>query len=169
MNMEAIEMSFQGRACTFIIAFVFSLSALAKSHRPQSVYKFLAELGLPQKLWLVLGVVAIEAELALRWCLGMNDLVTTVSTLALLFVFMLLLYRVKVRAGESQVRCACYGNWLKLTPWEAIKLDLIYVGLVILAWSEQVSSPFFVGWGGAGVSLFLLGWLMIKSPVGKED
>ena len=159
-------MSFQARACTVLLGAIFLVSAFAKAGRPKLVQHFLEMVHLPNHFGFVMALVVLEFELGWRWIMGWSDRITIHVTLALLLTFILLLLML-IKSGE-RVRCSCYGNWARLTPIEAFKLDVLYLGVWYLAMHGQHVEVTWVSGKPLGFSLLLILWMVIHSKVNRN-
>lgn len=159
-------MNFQARACTFLLGAIFLISAFAKAGRPKLVQHFLEMVHLPNHFAIVVALVVLEFELGWRWIMGWSDSITLYTTLILLLTFMFLLLTL-IRRGE-RVRCSCYGNWARLTPTEAFKLDVLYLGVWYLAMHGQNVSLTWASGKPMGLSLLLILWMLIHSKSNKS-
>ena len=134
-------MNFQAQACSLLLAAVFILAALSKAHAPQNGLSLWAKVQGSTKAWHKFALallIALEFELGWRFLWLKPDLLSLVFCGALLLGFIAFLAWLK-QQGHTE-SCSCYGSWLKLTPLEAIKLDLFYVlalGILILGLKEN--------------------------------
>ena len=130
-------MSFQGWCCLYAISFIFFISALAKTWHPWGMSPMFKSLGLKDKaiqIWVVLGLVFLEMLISMTLFFHVHLLVSVLIAGLLLFIF--IFHLLQLHFSGYRNACSCYGQWIKLKPIEAIKLDLIYLMMLSFVFYE---------------------------------
>jgi hypothetical protein len=130
-------MSFQALCCIRFIGLIFAISSIAKAWSPQSSKSMLERLRVENKALqqlVIFGLIFIESSLALALLNLMYLQAVLLISLALLMVMLLVLLRLHLNGFKDS--CSCYGQWIKLTPLQAMKLDLIYMSMILFALME---------------------------------
>lgn len=142
------------------LGLIFGVSALAKLHRPTAIRPMFEKLGLGHTgmQWAFLGLIFIETWISISflwffqaWSLGV--------AFVLLLLMIACLYRL-IKSGYHE-KCGCYGQWMMLSPQEAMKLDLVYLGMLLwIAYEAELFSsplksfpivPLFIALGAMGI------------------
>lgn len=156
-------MSFQALCCIRFVGVIFAISSLAKAWSPSSFQSMLERLQVRNstlQVWLSLSLIFVESTLAFA-LLNLMYLQIVLYISATL-IFMMLITLVVLYFKGYRDSCSCYGQWIKLSPLQAIKLDLIYLGMLLFGLFElkEISSwpikegpiiPFLIGVGMMGL------------------
>jgi len=129
-------MSLQAMLCIRLVGVIFCISALAKAWAPNSLSTLLLNLGIRTKFiqqGITLGLIFIESLLGFYLLSLEIDWSLPIALALLLGMIGILTFLYKQGFRE---KCSCYGQWLKLSPVEAIKLDFVYVVMLVFAISE---------------------------------
>jgi len=129
-------MSFQAILCFRLMGAIFCISALSKGWAPTTLKTLLSNLGVRSGLfqqWMTLGLIFIESFIGSHLLL-LDYQWSLPCAIALLMGMVAALIYLHLQGFRE--KCSCYGQWLKLSPLEATKLDLIYIFMLIFALSE---------------------------------
>lgn len=135
-------MSFQAICCIRFVGLVFALSSLAKAWDPSSVRPLLERLSIQHvKLQeiLVLMLIFIETCLSVTLLNLMNLELMLPASMVLLLLMGSALVLLHVKGFKES--CSCYGSWMKLSPIQALKLDLIYLAMLLWGMLELSEVP----------------------------
>ena len=115
----------------------------------------------PMALGIAVCVVILEVVLGVMLLIGFKRKVTIWSLLLMIVFFTFLTF---YSAYFNKVTdCGCFGDALKLTPWESFTKDIVLLFFIlILFFNQKLIKPLFkstVSNGIVGVSLFLCGFM----------
>ena len=109
----------------------------------------------PYALAISIFVVIVEVLLGIFLLIGLKPKFTVWSLLAMIVFFTFLTF---YSAYFNKVTdCGCFGDAIKLTPWESFTKDVILLALIlVLVWGLSYIKPLFslkVNWAIAGLSV----------------
>ncbi|MCM4173415.1 DoxX family protein [Arenibacter sp. TNZ] len=138
--------------CRIIVGFLFIISGLIKLNDPVGFSFKLEEyfspgvldLGflMPYALGISIFVVILEVLLGVMLLIGFRVKFTLWSLLLMIVFFTFLTF---YSAYFNKVTdCGCFGDAIKLTPWESFTKDIILLALIIILFlgAKFIKSPF---------------------------
>lgn len=153
-----------------IVGVLFIISGLIKLNDPLGFSFKLEEyfspgvldlpIFVPMALGISIFVVIVEVILGVLLLLGFKPKFTVWSLLAMIVFFTFLTW---YSAYFNKVTdCGCFGDAVKLTPWESFTKDVILlVFILILFFGKKYITPLFnpkTNWIVGGVALVACGW-----------
>ncbi|WP_127024313.1 BT_3928 family protein [Flagellimonas beolgyonensis] len=153
-----------------IVGVLFIISGLIKLNDPLGFSFKLEEyfspgvLDLPFLVPMALGisifVVIVEVLLGVMLLMGFKPKLTVWSLLAMIVFFTFLTF---YSAYFNKVTdCGCFGDAVKLTPWESFTKDVILlVFILVLFYGRKYITPLFkdkLNWIIGGIALVACGW-----------
>ncbi len=153
-----------------IVGVLFIISGLIKLNDPLGFSFKLEEyfspgvLDLPFLVPMALGisifVVIVEVLLGVMLLIGFKPKLTVWSLLAMIVFFTFLTF---YSAYFNKVTdCGCFGDAVKLTPWESFTKDVILlVFILVLFYGRKYITPIFkdkINWIVGGIALVACGW-----------
>ena len=148
--------------CRFIVGGLFIISGLIKLNDPLGFsYKLQEYFGTdvlnlpflePYALGISIVIVVFEVVLGVFLWIGYKTKFTIWSLLAMIIFFTFLTF---YSAYFDKVKdCGCFGDALKLTPWESFTKDVILLGLiVVIVFGMRHVKPLFSKFGVTLVAL----------------
>ncbi len=114
----------------------------------------------PYALAISIFVVIVEVLLGVLLLLGFQPKFTIWSLLAMIVFFTFLTF---YSAYYNKVTdCGCFGDAVKLTPWESFAKDIVLLVLILILWKgSKYIQPLFsdkYNWIGMGVATLLCIW-----------
>ena len=118
-----------------LVGVVLLTSGVLKALSPSTFYLHMHRLKLMPYGWLrfvIGGSAVVQCVLGVSLILRLYPVWVLPATAALLLVLALFtLWALVARGAED---CGCYGGLLKMSPQKSIVLDVLYLGLIAVAW-----------------------------------